>query len=602
MNKSHTLLIFLLLFSALPLTAQDMITIKEDAPIHSEPNRNSRVLAFGIAGDQAEVIRFEDGFYRIRYESFGFTYEGYIHPSAVEWKKPPVRTKLEKPGALSAPPPSPPPSTLSETNIRPKSDKKPAKVIRHNPASLKKDSHFLGDFFWLLGTAGAVYGGWELTRDGYVVLGRDIMASSVMAWLMRTKLAKNRRSWGTLEMLEVTAQPFDVTGSPRWSFAPGEQGSVVLTVTNRGDRRVKGIRPKVKLNSSVMQKQFGKLKVKRGKSDGRRRYLIGGFTLEPGESMTASATFIIPSTYPETNIEIDGSLSRSIHGTTLMAVERRGEQPTLATAEPEPIVAVMDVERNIPKTADNTNAYAVVFGIEQYKNVSAVTFAKRDAYWVREYFEKTLGIPEDNIYFLTDRDVGKAEFDKVFSLGGWLDKRIRNDLSDIYVYYAGHGAPDIKNRTAYLIPYDGDPNYASQTGYEVDAMTGNLSQLGARSVTVFLDACFSGANRESEILLAGARPIFMEVNPALAENVTLFSAASGTEISSAWPEKQHGLFTYWMLKGLQGKADANSDKNLTVQELSDYIQENVSITAGKLDREQTPGVQTRDREKVLISY
>jgi len=86
MNKSHTLLIFLLLFSALPLTAQDMITIKEDAPIHSEPNRNSRVLAFGIAGDQAEVIRFEDGFYRIRYESFGFTYEGYIHPSAVEGK------------------------------------------------------------------------------------------------------------------------------------------------------------------------------------------------------------------------------------------------------------------------------------------------------------------------------------------------------------------------------------------------------------------------------------------------------------------------------------------------------------------------------------
>jgi len=601
MNKSHTFLIFLFLFSALPLIAEEMITIKEDAPIHSEPNRNSRVLAFGIAGDQAEVIRFEDGFYRIRYESFGFTYEGYIHPSAVEGKKPPLRT-LEKPGALSAPPPSPPPSTLSETNIRPKSDKKPAKVIRHNPASLKKDSHFLGDFFWLLGTAGAVYGGWELTRDGYVVLGRDIMASSVMAWLMRTKLAKNRRSWGTLETLEMTAQPFDVTGSPRWIFAPGEQGSVVLTVTNRGDRRVKGIRPKVKLNSSVMQKQFGKLKVKRGKSDGRRRYLIGGFTLEPGESMTASATFIIPSTYPETNIEIDGSLSRSIHGTTLMAVERRGEQPVFATTEPEPVIAVVDVERNIPKTVENPNAYAVVFGIEQYKNVSTVTFAKRDAHWVREYFERTLGIPEENIYFLTDNDVSKAEFDKVFSLGGWLDKRIRDGMSDIYVYYAGHGAPDMKNRTAYLIPYDGDPNYASQTGYEVDAMTGNLSQLGARSVTVFLDACFSGANRESEILLAGARPIFMEVNPALAENVTLFSAASGTEISSAWPEKQHGLFTYWMLKGLQGKADANRDQSLTVQELSDYIQENVSITAGKLDREQTPGVQTRDREKVLISY
>ena len=601
MKQTLYLLTIMLIFLALPLFAQEMITIKEDAPIHSEPNRDSRVLAFGIAGNQAEVIRFEGGFYRIRYESFGFTYEGYIHSSAVEGKKPPMRSELEKP-TYTPPPIEPPAKTLPQTSSQPKSEKKPDTVIQPNAAELQKKDYFFGDCIWLLGTIGTVYTGWILTNVGYVVLGQDIAAGALLTWLLRTRLAKNRRSWGSMETLEMSVQPYNVTGTPRWTFAPGEQGSVVLTITNRGEKRVKGVRPKISLKSSVLQKTFGKLKVQQGDSEGRRRYLLGGFTLEPGESMTTSTTFTIPPTYPTTTIEVKGSLSRSIHGTTLLAVERGGEQPTLAAAEPEPIVAVMDVERNIPKTAENSNAYAVVFGIEQYKNVSTVTFAKRDAYWVREYFEKTLGIPEDNIYFLTDSDVGKAEFDKVFSLGGWLDKRIRDGMSDIYVYYAGHGAPDIKNRTAYLIPYDGDPNYASQTGYEVDAMTSNLSQLGARSVTVFLDACFSGANRESEILLAGARPIFMEVNPAMAENVTLFSAASGTEISSAWPEKQHGLFTYWMLKGLQGKADANSDKNLTVQELSDYIQENVSITAGKLDREQTPGVQTRDFEKVVVSY
>jgi hypothetical protein len=94
----------------------------------------------------------------------------------------------------------------------------------------------------------------------------------------------------------------------------------------------------------------------------------------------------------------------------------------------------------------------------------------------------------------------------------------------------------------------------------------------------------------------------MEVNPGMAENVTLFSAASGTEISSVWPEKQHGIFTYWMLKGLQGNADANRDRSLTVNELGDFIRENVRITAGKIDREQTPGLQTMDRGKILVKY
>ena len=198
--------------------------------------------------------------------------------------------------------------------------------------------------------------------------------------------------------------------------------------------------------------------------------------------------------------------------------------------------------------------------------------------------------------------MGKAEFDKVFSQGGWLDKRIGDEKSDVYIFYAGHGAPDIASRTAFLIPYDGDPNYASQTGYAVDEMTSNLSQLGARSVTVFLDACFSGANRENEILLAGARPVFMDVNTAMADNVTLFSAASGNQISSAWPEKQHGLFSYWLMKGMQGSADTNGDNRLTVEELGGFIRNNVSTTAGRLDREQTPGVQTLDNEKVLIKY
>ena len=261
----------------------------------------------------------------------------------------------------------------------------------------------------------------------------------------------------------------------------------------------------------------------------------------------------------------------------------------------------VDVEKDIPKSGrKNKHDLAIVFGIEDYKNIPGVSFAKRDATWMKKYFEHVLGIPKNRIYFKTDSDVGQAEFNKVFGKNGWIDKRVKNGKSNVFVYYAGHGAPDKK--TAYLIPYDGDPNYASQTGYEMDALYSQLGDMKAKSVTVFLDACFSGANRDNEMLLADARPVFMEVDASATRNVTVFSASSGSEISSAWPEKKHGLFSYYLMKGMRGDADGNNDKKITVGELGDYVKENVSDMAGMLDREQTPGLQTMDREKVLIRY
>ena len=161
---------------------------------------------------------------------------------------------------------------------------------------------------------------------------------------------------------------------------------------------------------------------------------------------------------------------------------------------------------------------------------------------------------------------------------------------------------DIKSKKAYLIPYDGDPNYASQTGYEMDIIYSSLGEMDAKSVTVFLDACFSGANRNNEMLLADARPVFLEIDNTMVGNVNVFAAAGSKEISSAWPEKKHGLFSYYLMKGMRGDADSNKDQKITYGELGDYIKENVSDRAGMLDREQTPSLRTRDRDKVFLKY
>ena len=174
--------------------------------------------------------------------------------------------------------------------------------------------------------------------------------------------------------------------------------------------------------------------------------------------------------------------------------------------------------------------------------------------------------------------------------------------SNIYFYFAGHGAPNLDDGKGYLIPYDGDPNYASQTGYALDELYQELNRIESKSVTVFLDACFSGVNRNNEMLLANARPVFLEVDESFTDKVTVFSAAGSKQISSSWPEKKHGLFSYFLMKGMKGEADINSDKKLTYGELGEYIIENVSSTAGILDREQTPSLSTQNENAVFISY
>jgi len=263
----------------------------------------------------------------------------------------------------------------------------------------------------------------------------------------------------------------------------------------------------------------------------------------------------------------------------------------------------IDIEQNIPESkTSNKNALAIIFGIENYRNVSNVNFAYRDATIMKEYFSRTIGIPEGQIYFKANDEVTLGEFRKIFSNKGWLDKRVIENKTDIYFYYSGHGAPAIKEEKAFLIPFDGDPNYPVQTGYSLEAVFENLSKLNANSVTVFLDACFTGANRENEMLLAGARPVSIQLKNNYVNNVTVFSATSNNEISSSYPKNKHGLFSYFLMKGMQGQADANKDKKITIQELFDFTKKNVSRIAGTLDREQTPQLECLEPEKIIINY
>ncbi len=265
-----------------------------------------------------------------------------------------------------------------------------------------------------------------------------------------------------------------------------------------------------------------------------------------------------------------------------------------------------DVDIDIPRSENNNpKAIAIVLGVETYRNIPPVPYARNDAYVFKEYAVRVLGVPDDrnHLYFKTNDEVTKAELEKLFLTDGWLAKRT-DFQSDIYIYFAGHGAPELREMSAYLIPSDGDPNYPSQTGFSRNRLYDELSKQKARSITIFLDACFTGSTRENKMLLADQRPVGIAVESPdlLSETIVSFAASSGAQSSGSYPQQSHGLFTYFLLKGLRGNADLNNDNAITVNELDIYVTNGVRNEAGLLDREQTPQVIGKDKQRILVRY
>ena len=110
-------------------------------------------------------------------------------------------------------------------------------------------------------------------------------------------------------------------------------------------------------------------------------------------------------------------------------------------------------------------------------------------------------------------------------------------------------------------------------------MLDNLIALDARTVTVFLDACFSGLTRQGGSIVPGARPLIIVPDRARPPGVSIYSAASGSQIAHALDEKGHGLFTYLLFRGLGGGADFDGDRRIVAGELKDYLDDLVPRAA-----------------------
>ncbi len=292
----------------------------------------------------------------------------------------------------------------------------------------------------------------------------------------------------------------------------------------------------------------------------------------------------------------DDAAARKSGGQAPLAVARPGQsEETLA-----PVVKSDVDEPPVSKARPNKNAYAIVIGIETYRQkLPKADFANHDAQVMTNYLTKTMGFPEENVVTLINDRALKSDFEKYFEK--WLPNNVEKD-GTVFVYYSGHGSPNPKTGDAFLVPYDGDPSFINETGYSLKRLYEALEKLQAKEIVVALDSCFSGAGGRS-VLAKGARPLVISLEGPFvgSRKMTVFSAASGDQVSSTYDEKGHGLFTYFMLDGLKGKADADGDGKIDSTELFEYVRPRVERVARKqYNNEQSPQLVSQGKERVFL--
>ncbi|MDI9338799.1 MAG: caspase family protein [Alphaproteobacteria bacterium] len=326
--------------------------------------------------------------------------------------------------------------------------------------------------------------------------------------------------------------------------------------------------------------------------------------LTPNQSQEISFEFLTNKNYTATTIPITidiqevhkkfaenknvvANLSENV-ATTLSIVAKNDPQSATPIT---PVSLSSDVDKNIPQNpTKNHNKYALIIGNEDYSSRQTnlhkennVPFAINDAKTFKDYCVQSLGIDESNVFLLFNATAGEMT-NKIQVLTEIL-KRLGNK-AELIVYYAGHGFPDEKTKAAYLIPVDVSPNNLN-SAIKLQDLYNKLSATKAAKINFFIDACFTGGGRE-ESLVSGARGIKIVPNEdALTGNVVVFSATTNDQTALPFKDKQHGMFTYYILKALQ-----NAKGKIKFADLERYVKENVAIQSLKINaKEQDPTIK-----------
>jgi tetratricopeptide (TPR) repeat protein/uncharacterized caspase-like protein len=250
-----------------------------------------------------------------------------------------------------------------------------------------------------------------------------------------------------------------------------------------------------------------------------------------------------------------------------------------------------------PKAPSIPRSYAVIVGISHYENLPAnlqLQYSERDAQSIYTILISPEGgnFKAENVHILTGDKASLAGLRR--EIDTWLPS-VAKPGDRVLVYFAGHGF--MYQGKGYLAPYDFDANKIAATGYPMDELGAIMGgKIQASSKVLLTDACHSGAISPEDTA---------SLNKTLSSlNTSLFSLTASRDrersFESAELEGGHGVFTYYVVKGLEGAADTNHDGIVTADELAEYTHTQVREATGA---QQNP---TSDRgsfdPNMLLSY
>ena len=256
-----------------------------------------------------------------------------------------------------------------------------------------------------------------------------------------------------------------------------------------------------------------------------------------------------------------------------------------------------------PPVAGSGERWAVVIGVDRYESrqIPTLRYSVRDAEALHQFLIGPGGFKKDNVVLLTDRAERKPTLRNIkWALGTFLTRSAKKD-DTVLVFFAGHGVPEIDPRgvekdglAKYLAPADVDPDDLYSTGLPMDELQTIFQRIEAERMVVLLDACYSGTaggrtftSMKSKTRAAHVDDLFLE-RLARSKGRAIITASRPNELSLEVPELGHGLFTFYLLQGLHGAGDLNRDGIVSLQELYEYVEQQVTRKSRALGGNQHP--------------
>ena len=319
--------------------------------------------------------------------------------------------------------------------------------------------------------------------------------------------------------------------------------------------------------------------------------------LEPGETRGIEYEFILNAKFSGASLNLRADLSESFgkystdwtHSLALNQALASERMVVKSTKEEDVNIQVAslrsDVDKEIPNgLTPKLNRYALIIGNEDYSSKQVglekevnVDFAANDARVFAEYTEKVLGYPKENIHLFIDAT--KRTMNVEIQL--LVKKAQAQGDAEILFYYSGHGLPEEVTREPFLIPVDVN-GMQVQDGISMIEVYNQFSESGAKKCIVILDACFSGGGRNKELVAMKAIRVPAKFDE-IPGNILVLASSSGTQSSAVYKEKQHGYFTYFLLKNLKETKGKTTIENSMLE-----VTKNVRLKALDIYKDQTP--------------